>query len=241
MLRAQRGLSVVEFMVGVAVGLLVVGGATKLFVDYLSSNRRLLIETRVNQDLRAAADLIARDLRRGGYWQNAAAGISSDPKVAPIPNPYSAISYDGSTGTLSYAYAKDGDNSFTAGGVEDFGVRRSTVGGVGVIQLRTAGGWQTITDPATLNVPAGAGGLNIAPAVERRVELFDQCPCLLDLRCVAAEFAVGGPYFATRPRVTIREYSLTLSGTAPNTAVTRTLTETVRVRNDLLEGNCPNP
>jgi prepilin peptidase dependent protein B len=239
MLRAQRGLSVVEFMVGVAVGLLVIGGATKLFVDYLSSNRRLLVETRVNQDLRAAADLIARDLRRGGYWRNAAAGISSDPKVAPVPNPYATVSYDGSTGTLSYAYDKDGDNSFTAGSTEDFGVRRGTVGGVGVVQLRTAGGWQTITDPATIAIPAG--GVNIAPPVTRTVELFDQCPCLLDLRCAAADFALGGAYFATRPRMTIREITLTLSGSAPNTAITRTLTETVRVRNDLVEGVCPNP
>ena len=58
-------------MVGVAVGLFVAGGAAKLFVDNLSNNRRMLVETRINQDLRAATDLIARDLRRAGYWRNA--------------------------------------------------------------------------------------------------------------------------------------------------------------------------
>ena len=69
--RGQRGLSIVELLIGLAIGLFIVGGAIKLFVDNLTNNRRLLLETRVNQDLRAAADLIARDLRRAGYWRNA--------------------------------------------------------------------------------------------------------------------------------------------------------------------------
>ena len=40
--QAQRGLSIIELMVGVAVGLFVAGGAAKLFVDNLSNNRRVL-------------------------------------------------------------------------------------------------------------------------------------------------------------------------------------------------------
>jgi prepilin peptidase dependent protein B len=66
-LRRQRGLSIIELMVGVAIGMFIIGGAIKLFVDMFGNNRRLLIETRVNQDLRATADIIARDLRRAGY------------------------------------------------------------------------------------------------------------------------------------------------------------------------------
>ena len=67
----QSGLSLVELLVGAAIGLFLVGGATKLFIDTLDDSRRLIIETRVNQDLRAASDLVARDLRRAGYWPNA--------------------------------------------------------------------------------------------------------------------------------------------------------------------------
>jgi Tfp pilus assembly protein PilW len=65
-------MSIVELLVGVAVGLLIIGGATKLFVDYLVSTRRSLVETRVNQDLRAAADLIARDAPPIGKVRQAA-------------------------------------------------------------------------------------------------------------------------------------------------------------------------
>ena len=63
----QRGLSIVELMVGIAVGMFLVAGAVTMFVGNLTSSRQLLVEARVNQDLRATVDLISRDLRRAGY------------------------------------------------------------------------------------------------------------------------------------------------------------------------------
>ena len=51
-------------MVGVAVGLFVVAAASMLVATQLSDNRRLTLETQVQQDLRAAADIITRELRR---------------------------------------------------------------------------------------------------------------------------------------------------------------------------------
>jgi prepilin peptidase dependent protein B len=76
-LHSQFGLSIIELMVGVAIGMFIIGGAIKLFVDMFGNNRRLLIEARVNQDLRAAADIIARDVRRAGYWSGAASAFAS--------------------------------------------------------------------------------------------------------------------------------------------------------------------
>jgi len=71
----QGGLSMVELMVGVAVGLFVVAGATVAVSNQLGDNRRLMLETQIQQDLRATADLIAKDLRRAGYWGAAEAGV----------------------------------------------------------------------------------------------------------------------------------------------------------------------
>lgn len=51
----QRGLSLIELLVGCTVGLLIAGGATKLFVEHLRDSRRLLLEARLHQDLRATA------------------------------------------------------------------------------------------------------------------------------------------------------------------------------------------
>ena len=250
----QRGLSIVELMVGIAVGLFIVAGTTKLFVDYLGSNRNLLLETRVNQDLRAAADLVVRDLRRAGYWRNATAGISTNPAVPPVANPYRAVTY--ASGELTYSYSKDNVDTLDAS-TEAFGVRRNVVSGKGVLQLQTAGGWQTITDPGTLDIPAGTAGLTITPTTARVVELWDECPCIFELTCRKGQFqdpdpnpaAVPGPgpgaggtgvYFANRPRVSIRQYLVNIRAQASADAkIVREIRELVRVRNDQVDGTCP--
>ena len=72
----QNGFSLVELLIGILIGLFIVGGAFSLFLSNLDSSRRLLLEARLNQDLRAAADLVTRDLRRAGYWTSAVQGIT---------------------------------------------------------------------------------------------------------------------------------------------------------------------
>lgn len=245
--RCQRGLSIVELLVGVAVGMLVVGGAVKLFVDNLTNNRRMLVETRVNQDLRAAADLIARDLRRAGYWRNAVAGVSSDPAVPAALNPYRVV--DGTTvaNQVTYSYSKDNVDTLD-NATEGFGVRRGVDGatGRGVVQLRTANAWQTLTDPATLEIPTAAD-LSITPSAVRIVELWDSCSCLFEMTCTGNQFllldpttAAQGIHYANRPRMAIREYTVAINGRAVSDArVRRQIAETVRVRNDEVFGACP--
>lgn len=241
----QRGLSIVEFMVGVAVGLFIVGGATKLFVDYLGNNRTLLLETRVNQDLRAAADLVARDLRRASYWRNATAGISTDPATLPAVNPYASVAYDAASGVLTYSYSKDDVDALNAA-TEAFGVRRSVVSGKGVLQLQAAGGWQTITDPGTLDIPS-TNGLTITPTADRVVELWDECPCIFELTCTKNQFlnpnpstGAKGVFYDNRPRLSIRQYDLRIRAqSSADSKIVREIRELVRVRNDRLEGTCP--
>jgi type IV pilus assembly protein PilW len=242
----QRGLSIVELLVGIAVGLFVVGGAIKLMVDNLTNNRRMLVETRVNQDLRAAADLIARDLRRAGYWQDAQAGISTDPTIAAIVNPHRVV--DSSVANeLTYSYAKNGNDTKEAAS-EDFGVRRVTVNGIGVLQLLNGGtNWQTITDPGTLDIDIPSGGLPIAAQTTRFVPIWDACACLFEGSCKVEEFAnpnpittVKGIHFDNRPQLALRQFTLVLSGKAVSDArVTRQITELVRVRGDEMTGVCP--
>jgi type IV pilus assembly protein PilW len=241
--RLARGLSITEFMVGIVVGLFIVGGATKLFVDYLGSNRSLLLGTRVNQDLRAAADLVARDLRRAGYWRNAESGISTTLGVLPVVNPYRTVSL--SAGVIDYSYAKDSNNTLDAA-TEQFGVRRAVVSGKGVLQLQTAGAWYSITDPATLDFPA-ADGVTITQSANRVVDVFNECPCIFELTCTKNQFKDPNPdtgatgiYYATRPRLTVREFNLRLKAVASADAtIVREINETVRVRNDALDGVCP--
>jgi prepilin peptidase dependent protein B len=208
----QRGLSIIEAMVGMAIGLVIVGGALKLFIDNLDSNRRLLLETRVNQDLRAASDLIARDLRRAGYWEQAASGVGQAGGASAVANPHAAID---SGSTVTYTYDKNAAESYTAG------FRRNE----GRIDLRTASGWQQLTDPATMTVTR----LDVTP-IASTVSLLS--------RCAVPSCPAGSA--TCPPTLTVRQFRISIRGQAvADPRVIRQMEETVRVRNDLLAGSCP--
>ena len=234
---SQRGMSVIELLVGIAVGLIVLTGAIKLMSDTLASNRRLLLETRVNQDLRAAADLIVRDLRRAGYWNNAISGMfSTTGSTAPAPNPYRPIELGADV--IKYSFAHDSND--TVDTTEWAGYRLND----GVLEFLTARDatgdseqWQPLTDPKVLRVTT----LTINPlATPRVVELYTYCACLTRLTCSAADFQASGPYESTRPRMTIRQFDIVVAGEAVHDpAVRREIRQSVRVRNDRLDGNCP--
>ncbi|MCR5883350.1 prepilin-type N-terminal cleavage/methylation domain-containing protein [Rhizobacter sp. J219] len=66
MRHSQQGLTLVELMVGMAIGLLLIAVALLAMSQHLRENHRLLIEARLTQDLHAMMDLLSRDLRRAG-------------------------------------------------------------------------------------------------------------------------------------------------------------------------------
>ncbi len=73
--RLQRGLSLVELMVGSAISLMIVAVALVALTHHLRENRSLLLETRLMQDLRTTTDLIAQNLRRAGPLSEDGSGI----------------------------------------------------------------------------------------------------------------------------------------------------------------------
>jgi prepilin peptidase dependent protein B len=228
--RSQRGLSIIELMVGVVIGMFIVGGAIKLFVDMFGNNRRLLIETRVNQDLRAAADVIARDLRRAGYWRNALNGVAT----TPTSNPYSSATVTTVAASgVSYAYDKDGVDTVD-NATEQFGFR---VNG-NVIEMRLGGAWQQLTDPSTVEIT----NLNLVQNAASSVQwatIADSCPCIGAGTCVAptsAASAVAGNW----PQLGVRWVDVVIEGrSATDSRVTRRVIESVRLRNEQTRGVCP--
>jgi hypothetical protein len=103
--------------------------------------------------------------------------------------------------------------------------------------LNGAGGWQQISDPSSLVIDVAT----LSAPVERVVDLYTSCPCYSRVPgCAASMFASGGAHYSDRPRLTVRQYTLTLEGYAPSaSAVRREIQETVRVRNDATDGFCP--
>lgn len=218
------GLSLVELMVGVAVGLMVVAGASFVAANQIADNRRMLLETQVQQDLRAAADIIARDLRRAGYWGAPEDGLWTGSGMAPLANPYAAVSPAGAgipVGEVDFRYSRDPDlaeDGAVDSDRETFGFKLDG----GAIRMLVGGTWQQLTDPTVLEVTRFA--VSAAPQTAQQA-CYQECP--------------GGGN-ACWPTLTVRALTIDIEGHAvSDAAVKRSVREQVRLRNDAPAGSCP--
>jgi len=132
----ERGFSLAELMVGIALGLFLVAGASKFFVDYLHHSRLLLADARLNHDMRAVLDTVAREMRNAGYWDRALDGA----KPAATANPYRAMT---PTSTDS-----DSETRFDHDGSGYLGFRVDNA----VLKGHLLGSWQPLTDIDSLRV-----------------------------------------------------------------------------------------
>jgi len=217
----QRGLSMVELMVGVAIGLFVVAGATLVVSNQLGDNRRLMLETQIQQDLRATADLIAKDIRRAGYWGSAETGVWHAAAVAVSTNPYTdlqGVTSGVAASGVQFGYSRGAENNVLDDATERSGFRLNN----GVIQMYTGGAWQALTDATTLRV------------TNFQVTLRSQD---VDLTCFNACPASAA---ACPPRQSVRDITVLIDGTAVHDAnVRRSARSNVRLRNDVITGTCP--
>ena len=222
--RRQSGLSLVELMVGVAVGLFVVAGATVAVSNQLGDNRRLMLETQIQQDLRAAADLVSRDVRRSGYWAKAESGVWHAGAAAVVNNPYTPLQgvvHGVAASSVQFGYSRGAvalENNVLDDATDRSGFRLSN----GAIQMYTGGGWQALTDSTTLRITTFQVTLKNS---DIDLACFNACP-------------VGA--VACPPRQTVRDITVFIEGTAVHdAAVRRSARSNVRLRNDVITGACP--
>ena len=217
--RRQTGLSMVELMVGVAIGLFVVAGATLAVSNQLGDNRRLMLETQIQQDLRAATDVIARDVRRSGYWASAQDGVWHAGAVAVATNPYTTLTpASGVAAEVRFGYSRGAVENNLLDPNDEAGFRLVN----SAIQMRTGGQWQALTDNTTLRVTEFRVTLN-SQAVA--LSCFNPCP-------------LGA--LACPPTQTVREIEVSIDGTAVHDpSVRRNARSNVRLRNDVINGACP--
>jgi type II secretory pathway pseudopilin PulG len=221
----QRGLSLVELMVGIAVGLFVVAAAAMLVSTQLNENRRLLLETQVQQDLRAAADIITRELRRAGHWPDAAEFVWFEEPTIPQDNPNGALTLDADEpATVGFTYwRRPGEDG-------PYGFKRE---GHVLKTLLGAGGWQELTDGNTLRITSFTVTLRPPPPASLTMPV--PCPNL----CPA-----GGTDCWPVRTLTVRELLVDIQGEAVvDPMVKRRVQSVVRLRNDLVSADpsaaCP--
>lgn len=222
-----RGLSVVELMVGLAVGMFIAAAALMSTVHLTDSNRRVLLEARLNQDMRATMDMVTRHLRRAGYWGNAQAGArGADGSVTSYASTgYADVSpMTGAASIVSLRIAQDADDLADADETFEFRLA-SDAQGKGRLQVRLAGAtsYQDLTDPAITDVRSFS------------VEPKNAAP--LALSCPGG---CGSGSLPACPTLQVRRYEVRMTARANfDPEVQRTLQATVRLRNDALSGTCP--
>lgn len=226
----QRGLSIVELMVGVAIGMFVAAGAATLLVAQLGDNRRLLLETQVQQDLRATADIISRELRRAGHWSRARDAAWFPGAGPAAANPYTALTAAGgvayvdgtSEPTVQFSYSRAANYALEDNLVlpaERLGFRLVN----GVVQTELGeGNWQALTDANTLKVTV------FTVTMDKR-----QLPLACTKDCPVG--ALNCP-----PMQEVRRLTIAIAGeAASDDKVKRSVSSTVRLRNDNHTGACP--
>jgi prepilin-type N-terminal cleavage/methylation domain-containing protein len=217
----QRGLSLVEMMVGIAVGLLVVAGASLLVSTQLNENRRLLIETQLQQDMRASMDIITRELRRTGAqsdsvalhglwgWSSVSPGAEENPYAASLSATVSGVAVN----NVTFGYQQP---SLT--GWAPFGFKLESNS---VKSSLSTGNWQELTDPNVLKVTK----FEITPQNSPAMPL--PCPSL----CADGTTNCW-------PKVQVREFAVTMEAEAKSDpSVKRTISSNVRLRNDYVRFN----
>ncbi len=209
----QRGLSLVEMMVGVTIGLFVVAAATVLVVAQLGENRRLLLETQVQQDLRGTADIVTRDLRRAGYNVNSLNNIwlADQPNQPPLENSWALLDLSDPSAP-DYRYTRVSEQAFELS--LDAGTIFRKIG---------LGTRQPLTDRNTLEVTA----FSVAEA-----------PGALMARTLACANLCPDGSQDCWPRFSVRDLLITIEGRAvSDAAVARRLQSRVRLRNDAVKFN----
>ena len=219
--RRCRGLSMVELLVGTAVGLLVVAAGSMMVAQHTRDHRALMVEARLMQDLRTAADVVSRDLRRAGYWAAAASGVAGDGAAAPIANPYGEVSpAAAASDAVSFRYSRDASENGIVDGNEQFGFRLRN----GAIELQLGdANWQALTDATTLTVTSFV----IEPQSEE-VSLAEFC----------SEACLPGSTTCP-PRQQIKRFAISLvARSAFDTSVRRSVQGEARLRNVSVVGSC---
>lgn len=96
-----RGFSLIELMIAMVLGLIVIGAVLALSLSLMRANNQTIAGTRLTQELRAVAGVMANDLRRAG-------GVVDPLTVATANNgnplnPFASIS-TATAGCIQYGY-----------------------------------------------------------------------------------------------------------------------------------------
>lgn len=225
----QRGFTLIEILVGLTIGLVLLLGLATFLANSLVGNAGSRNMAMVNQQLRSAMTLMARDLRRAGYRGSpnfTTGALASVGAGATYSNPFAALSPNASGNCILFAYDANSSGAIDTaapGKPEYYGFRLNTAAGsieyysgYSTGDCSTNAGWAPLTDANTSQFVAIGGTPTFSVATSDPVYMS----------------GTSGPNIKVR-QVTIRLKAQSRG----DPLVAQTLEQTVKLENDLFSGS----
>jgi type IV pilus assembly protein PilW len=92
-MKKQQGLTLIEVLIALALGIFIIAATLMLFINTLKSSSDTIKAVRLNHDLEMALNLMSNDIKRAGYWSGARLDASS------YANPFTIDALNTSTAT----------------------------------------------------------------------------------------------------------------------------------------------
>ena len=214
-----HGFSVIEILIALVISTILLIGVVGLFISSVKSSRESLSMVQLHHELRTVMTRMANHIRRAGYWALAHHDVGSGANNNPFMAADTDLRIHGGNDCILLAYDFNKDGTLpplnTSSGDERYGYRLNNQ----TIQSRpasaafdctaSAASWDTITDPNIIAITALS---------------FTATNKVIDLDGTGSGTST----------LTIRDVVISITGQLANdSAVSKTLTQTVRVRNDL--------
>jgi len=175
-LKRQRGMTLMELLVAGLISVIVASGMVILMANTLGTGTQTIKLTKLSQQLRTAMQIMTREIRRANYHTTYASCFGDLNCLATlgITDEVSEININGTNDCVWFWYDRPqrcptssctanqllaAQTAITAETVAGF--RRTTSGGIGVIQMTTSGtstancpttGWVDITNPDLVDI-----------------------------------------------------------------------------------------
>lgn len=235
-LQHQRGVSLIELMVGMTIGLIIVAATGSIYITAMRGGTDATRSAKLNMELRGAMDTMVSEIRRAGYHYTT---TSTDTTANPFMQATSNLSIPSASCVL---FAYDADQSGAINTADFFGFKKNG----DAISMRSGGtapttsdgcaatgdSWEKITDDNNVVVDT----LTFANTNTTQDDMF-QCwntdtNASETASCKADETVYDAAATGTR-LVETRSVIVALTGYHKADPLTKiSLTQQVRVRND---------
>ena len=259
----QSGVTLVEMLVGMAVGVIVISGGITVYASSVRGGNEALLASKLNQEIGALMHVVANDIRRAGYWGTAITG-QADQNPFNLPGSTTLVVLDdmnsntiqpatGQGTCITYAYDATYVPGSVAGAVENtdlFGFRLNGT----VVQMRqngsvdgascvggscnscTNGVWQDVTDPDVVQITQLNFDLSSSQCLNSSEpnEEDDNADGIVDDATEQDCYVTNPPVGSGEVTMETREVTITITGQlAADNQVQASAINTVRVRNNV--------